>query len=179
MNLMSCGKDKATRLFRELDQGGIGLIERKKQGQGRPTRIYVKNFTPPSEPGQGPAEPPPQPVPPFLPQTAEKTLSGPLDSTAVKTAQKTQSRPRKKRSLHRWKQAVLAADFPPLIRLREIRLIGTSLNHPSLPLPSPSQAPHPSLRRKRQSSLAALLRLSPPQTLRWFAAGAPVGPKTV
>ena len=85
MNLMSCGKDKATRLFRELDQGGIGLIERKKQGQGRPTRIYVKNFTPPSEPGQGPAEPPPQPVPPFLPQTAEKTLSGPLDSTAVKT----------------------------------------------------------------------------------------------
>ena len=44
MALMNCGKDKATKLFRELDQGGIGLIERKKQGQGRPTRIYVKNF---------------------------------------------------------------------------------------------------------------------------------------
>ena len=44
MNLMSCGKDKATKLFRELDKDGIGLIERKKQGQGRPTRIYVKNF---------------------------------------------------------------------------------------------------------------------------------------
>jgi len=49
MALMSCGKDKATRLFRELDQNGIGLIERKKQGQGRPARIYVKNFTPPPE----------------------------------------------------------------------------------------------------------------------------------
>ena len=44
MTLMSCGKDKATKLFRELDKDGIGLIERKKQGQGRPTRIYVKNF---------------------------------------------------------------------------------------------------------------------------------------
>lgn len=44
MALMSCGKDKATKLFRELDKDGIGLIERKKQGQGRPTKIYVKNF---------------------------------------------------------------------------------------------------------------------------------------
>ena len=39
MNLMSCGKDKATKLFRELDKDGIGLIERKKQGRGRPTRF--------------------------------------------------------------------------------------------------------------------------------------------
>ena len=93
MNLMSCGKDKATRLFRELDQGGIGLIERKKQGQGRPTRIYVKNFTPPRLPGQDPVEPPPLPVPPASPQTAEKTLSGPLDSAAVKTADFAQSAP--------------------------------------------------------------------------------------
>ena len=38
MNLMGCGKDKATKLFRELDKDGIGLIERKKQGQGRPFR---------------------------------------------------------------------------------------------------------------------------------------------
>ena len=52
MNLMGCGKDKATKLFRELDKDGIGLIERKKQGQGRPTRIYVKNFILPPEPGQ-------------------------------------------------------------------------------------------------------------------------------
>ena len=42
MAMLDCGKDKATKLFRELE--GIGLIERKKQGQGHPARIYVKNF---------------------------------------------------------------------------------------------------------------------------------------
>ncbi|MDE6840447.1 MAG: replication initiator protein A [Oscillospiraceae bacterium] len=93
MNLMSCGKDKATRLFRELDQGGIGLIERKKQGQGRPARIYVKNFTPPSESGQALEGSPPQPVPPASPQTAAFPQSRPLDSTAVKTADFARSAP--------------------------------------------------------------------------------------
>jgi len=35
--MLGCGKDKAVRLFKELDvSGGIGLIERRKQGQGRP-----------------------------------------------------------------------------------------------------------------------------------------------
>ena len=81
MALMSCGKDKATRLFRELDQGGIGLIERKKQGQGRPTRIYVKNFTLPPEPGQPRQS---DQTPPEGPQTAENQQSRPLDSAAVK-----------------------------------------------------------------------------------------------
>ena len=90
MVLMSCGKDKATRLFRELDQGGIGLIERKKQGQGRPTRIYVKNFTLPPEPGQPRQS---DQTPPGDPQTAESQQSRPLDSTAVKTALFEQSAP--------------------------------------------------------------------------------------
>lgn len=45
MNLMNCGKDKATKAVPELDKEGIGLIERKKQGQGRFNRIYVKNFS--------------------------------------------------------------------------------------------------------------------------------------
>lgn len=89
MALMSCGKDKATRLFRELDQGGIGLIERKKQGQGRPARIYVKNFTLPPELGQ----PQQSQTSPEGPRTAESQQSRPLDSAAVKTAQKTQSAP--------------------------------------------------------------------------------------
>ena len=65
MTLMNCGKNKATKLFRKLDQGGIGLIERKKQGQGRLTRIYVKNFTLPPEPGQTP--PDWEPAPPQEP----------------------------------------------------------------------------------------------------------------
>ena len=90
MTLMSCGKDKATRLFRELDQGGIGLIERKKQGQGRPTRIYVKNFTLSPEPGQPQQQ---SQIPPESPQTAESQQSRPLDSAAVKTAYFEQSTP--------------------------------------------------------------------------------------
>ena len=90
MALMSCGKDKATRLFRELDQGGIGLIERKKQGQGRPTRIYVKNFTLPPEPGQLRQS---DQTPPEGSQTAEDQQSRPLDSAAVKTAPFEQSAP--------------------------------------------------------------------------------------
>lgn len=45
LELLGCGRGKAVRLFSELDSAkGIGLIERKKQGQGKPARIYVKNF---------------------------------------------------------------------------------------------------------------------------------------
>ena len=43
--VLNCGHDKAIRLLAELDtKKGIGLIERVKQGQGRPTIIYVKQF---------------------------------------------------------------------------------------------------------------------------------------
>ncbi len=43
---LGCGHNKAVRLLAELDTGkGCGLIERVKQGQGRPTIIYVKRFT--------------------------------------------------------------------------------------------------------------------------------------
>lgn len=43
--LMNIAHGKAVKLFAELDSGkGVGLIERKKQGQGRPTIIYLKNF---------------------------------------------------------------------------------------------------------------------------------------
>ena len=39
---MNCGHEKAGKMLRELD--GIGLIERVKRGQGKPTIIYVKQF---------------------------------------------------------------------------------------------------------------------------------------
>ena len=39
---LRCGHNKATRLFNELEQ--YGLIERVRQGQGKPAKIYVKNF---------------------------------------------------------------------------------------------------------------------------------------
>lgn len=42
---LGCKTDKAVKLLAELDTGkGIGLIERIKQGQGRPARIYVMHF---------------------------------------------------------------------------------------------------------------------------------------
>lgn len=45
-NAMNCGHDKAVKILAELDsKKGIGLIERVKQGQGKPARIYVKQFT--------------------------------------------------------------------------------------------------------------------------------------
>jgi hypothetical protein len=74
--MLDCGKDKATKLFCELE--GIGLVERKKQGQGHPARIYVKNFILEPEPSA--------PV-----QTAENQQSRTLPSAAVKTAEKPQS----------------------------------------------------------------------------------------
>lgn len=45
MGVMGCGSQKAVRLMKELDTAdGIGLIEKKRIGLGRPNRIYVKNF---------------------------------------------------------------------------------------------------------------------------------------
>ena len=43
---LSCSHTTGVKILSELDSdNGIGLIERKKQGQGKPTRIYVKNFS--------------------------------------------------------------------------------------------------------------------------------------
>ncbi len=44
MKDLDCGKDKGVHLIAELDERGIGLIERRKQGFGKPALIYVKNF---------------------------------------------------------------------------------------------------------------------------------------
>lgn len=42
---LRCKTDKAVRIMAELDSvKGIGLIEKKRQGLGKPTIIYVKNF---------------------------------------------------------------------------------------------------------------------------------------
>ena len=55
---MVCGRDKAMKLLAELDtRKGVGLVERIKQGQGKPTKLYVRKFTtrhipPKPQPGQ-------------------------------------------------------------------------------------------------------------------------------
>lgn len=44
-DLLGYKRDKVQKLFAELDtEKGIGLIERVRQGQGKPTKIYVMNF---------------------------------------------------------------------------------------------------------------------------------------
>lgn len=45
MEMLNCKKNKAIDTIKELDaENGIGLIEKKRQGQGKPSVIYVKNF---------------------------------------------------------------------------------------------------------------------------------------
>ncbi|RKJ77780.1 replication initiator A domain-containing protein [Butyricicoccus sp. 1XD8-22] len=90
MAQISCGHNKAVKLFADLS--AIGLIERVKQGQGRPARIFVKNFVLPLEPEPAPEPEPPQvpespknpelpsePSPPINGQTSEKRKPEPPD----------------------------------------------------------------------------------------------------
>ena len=45
MELLNCSKQKAIKNLAELDsEKGIGLIEKKRLGLGKPNVIYVKNF---------------------------------------------------------------------------------------------------------------------------------------
>ncbi len=83
----NCGHDRVLRMLAELDtEKGIGLIERKKQGQGKPTMIYVKQFT--------------QADLPLLPSPQEqnehfrhrKSRSQEVEETETKTSEKTISR---------------------------------------------------------------------------------------
>ncbi|MEG2096961.1 MAG: replication initiator protein A [Pseudoflavonifractor sp.] len=89
---LGCAHDKATKLLVDLDSGkGVGLIERKKQGQGKPTRIYAKRFTTQAIPPQPTA---PQGIP-RLPLFSIPDCG----KSAVQTAEKPQSRVRESRSL--------------------------------------------------------------------------------
>ena len=91
---LNCGHDKATKLLVELDSGkhGFGLIERVRQGQGRPTKIYVKRFT-------TRAVPPPSPDPEPEPTPRPRLFSGQdCGKPAAKSAEKPQSRVRDSRS---------------------------------------------------------------------------------
>ena len=78
---MNCGNDKALKLLAELDSvKGIGLIERVKQGQGKPTKIFVKRFT-------GSAVP-------AVSETAAPPRSPDIGFSDFKTSEKSTSRPR-------------------------------------------------------------------------------------
>lgn len=62
---MNCGRDKAMKMLADLDtKKGVGLIRRVRQGQGKPTKLYVKRFTTGAVPSQ-PAPPEQSPFTPF------------------------------------------------------------------------------------------------------------------
>ena len=118
---MCCGRDKAMKLLAELDKKkGIGLVERIKQGQGRPTKLYVKRFTTRTAPSK--PDPPPSELNP------------------AQRSKKNTPRGRKNRPQEVGKNHLKRSKKPTLIKLREISLTLTTLIHPSLP-PSPPALP--------------------------------------
>jgi len=44
MACFHCAREKSNKLMAELDARGIGLIETKRKGMGKPNIIYVKDF---------------------------------------------------------------------------------------------------------------------------------------
>ena len=86
---MGCGNDKALKLLAELDtKKGVGLIERIKQGQGKPTKIYVKRFTTRELPTDT-TEP--------SPQYPDTDRGADLDFSDFQASEKSMSRPRQTR----------------------------------------------------------------------------------
>ena len=134
MSMMGCGHNKAVRLFADLEQ--IGLIERRKQGQGRPTRIYVKNFILPTETGEPEAEPD-TPQPPAIGQTSEYGKSE--ETPEVLTSQNRKSALPETGS----------PDFPKA-NANKTDKNNTELNDTDLSIPpSPPKAKPPRMRRQR------------------------------
>lgn len=89
---LNCGHEKAVKLLAELDATkGIGLIERIRQGQGRPAKIYVKQFTSPDLPKQPEVSPPLAATDPRLPNFASQDFG----NSEVLTAEIQTSRLRK------------------------------------------------------------------------------------
>ncbi len=81
---LCCKNDKALKLLAELDtKKGFGLIERVKQGQGRPTKIYVKRFILPPE---------------KLDDESQQSRISEVEKTESKTSEKSKSAVRKSRS---------------------------------------------------------------------------------
>ena len=118
---MNCGRNKAMKLLAELDTGkGVGLIEHIKQGQGKPTKIYVKRFTTRAVPPPAPPEPDS-----FMP----------IPEVDFSNIQKSENRLQEvgNPDLQRLKNPTLTILI--LTILIEVILILVILIHPSLPLP--------------------------------------------
>ena len=81
-----CHTGKAVKMFNELEtENGIGLIQRKKQGQGKPARIYVIRFLGVTESSAGAKEK----------TRLAKTASQDLRKSKAKTCDNQKSKPAK------------------------------------------------------------------------------------
>lgn len=105
---LNCSHGKAVRLLAELDANkGVGLIERVRQGQGKASRIYVKQFTT--------KEIPSSPTPPQEEEPQNRPDSGSAESlkTEVQTVQKGKSRCSKNGSLDipKWNGSYLKYNY--------------------------------------------------------------------
>ena len=126
-------------IMRELES--FGLIERKRQGQGKPAKIYVKNFP----------------------------ASEMADCTYSETAQKdTADRNQKSSFSSAKKEAVKTARSGQLMILRRQK---PSLVKPIVSSPAPSKTALHFVRLRRTSIPLRFLRLSPLEPLRWFERG--------
>ncbi|SDB52309.1 DUF6017 domain-containing protein [Butyrivibrio sp. INlla16] len=87
-DMLGVKADKIRDLYKELEQ--FGLIERKKQGQGKPMIIYLKNFTSEGEEQNQTTE---------ISGSEQKLSVSDHENIGVKTTEKSESRPRQNLSL--------------------------------------------------------------------------------
>ena len=118
---IGCGRNKAMRLLAELDTvKGIGLIERIKQGQGKPDKIFVKKISVHEDTE--------------IPNTAEPNLAAPISEVDFFDVQKSEipiSRGRENRLLE-----VSKAD-PNKTNKNQTEFIQINLSIPSHRPPGP------------------------------------------
>lgn len=130
---LNIGKDKAVKIFVELEN--IGLIIRKKQGQGKPTKIYVMNFSKPISKSNTKVL---QRIKSLTECKSKNKTSGITSKTAVQTSEKPKSeenipksRLLKNRSLDFDKAEVLTSENQSYIHT-EINHTENSNTYPSI-----------------------------------------------
>ena len=109
--LMNCGHNKGVRILAELDsEKGIGLIERIKQGLGKPSKIYVMNF--------------------LVPESSSVTDDENVDQEEVKTSEKGKSGVPEMGSQDFRKEELIKTDIPKteLIKTEKKENINQSIN---------------------------------------------------
>lgn len=118
MMYMNCGRDKGMKTLAELDtKKGIGLIERVKQGFGKPDVIYVKSFVMKEKP-----EPVPEPEPEAFETEGEGLSSDEVGNADLSRSEKPTCRGRKNRPDEVGKTD-LTRSIKPTYRGRKNRLI--------------------------------------------------------